>query len=41
VNPNTGEPLNDHRRLQTAVNTVYHGSETASHIVLPVIPSQK
>jgi hypothetical protein len=37
VNPNTGEPLNDHRRQQTAVNTIYHSREHASHIVLPVI----
>ena len=38
VNPNTGEPLNDHRRMATAVNTVYHDREHPSHIVLPVIP---
>ena len=38
VNPNTGEPLNDHRRMITAVNTVYHDREHPSHIVLPVIP---
>ena len=38
VNPNTGEPLNDHRRMITAVNTVYHDREHPSHILLPVIP---
>jgi len=38
VNPNTGEPLGDHRRMITAVNTVYHDREHPSHIVLPVIP---
>jgi putative CocE/NonD family hydrolase len=38
VNPNTGEPLNQHRRMQTAVNTVYHDQAHASHILLPVIP---
>jgi len=37
INPNTGEPLADHRRSQTAVNTVYHDQEHPSHIVLPVV----
>ncbi|MBI4327428.1 MAG: CocE/NonD family hydrolase [Chloroflexi bacterium] len=41
VNPNTGEPLNDHRRLATAVNTVYHDRGHPSHIVLPVIPAEE
>lgn len=36
VNPNTGEPLNDHRRFQTATNTIWHDAEHSSHIVLPV-----
>lgn len=39
LNPNTGEPLNDHRRMISAVNTVYHDREHPSHILLPVIPS--
>jgi len=38
INPNTGEPLGDHRRMVTAVNTVCHDSEHPSHILLPVIP---
>lgn len=38
VNPNTGEPLNDHRRCITAVNTIYHDRAHPSHILLPVIP---
>ncbi len=38
VNPNTGEPLNDHRREQTAVNTILHDAGHPSHIVLPVVP---
>ena len=38
VNPNTGEPLNDNRRWQTAVNTILHDRHHPSHIVLPVIP---
>jgi putative CocE/NonD family hydrolase len=39
VNPNTGEPLNDHRRMVTATNTIYHDSSRPSHVILPVIPS--
>ena len=39
VNPNTGEPLNNNRRSQTAQNTVYLDAKHPSHIVLPVIPS--
>ena len=38
VNPNSGEPLNDHRRLVTAVNSIWHDREHPSHIVLPVVP---
>ncbi len=38
VNPNTGEPLNDYRRLITATNTMYMDQKHPSHIVLPVIP---
>ncbi|MFC1606883.1 CocE/NonD family hydrolase [Candidatus Latescibacterota bacterium] len=38
VNPNTGEPLNDHRRMIAADNTVVHSRKYPSHIVLPVIP---
>jgi putative CocE/NonD family hydrolase len=38
VNPNTGEPLNAHRRMVTATNTIHHDSARPSHIVLPVIP---
>lgn len=38
VNPNTGEPLDEHRRWATAVNTVYHDPQRASHVLLPVIP---
>jgi putative CocE/NonD family hydrolase len=38
VNPNTGEPLNNNRRQETAVNTVYHDREHPSHVILPVMP---
>jgi putative CocE/NonD family hydrolase len=41
LNPNTGEPLNDHRRMITAVNTVYHDRARPSHILLPVIPDSE
>jgi hypothetical protein len=37
VNPNTGEPLQQHRRLKTALNTIHHDAEHPSHIVLPVM----
>ena len=39
VNPNTGEPLNDHRRSQVAENSVFHDPARPSHILLPVIPA--
>ncbi|HYK91703.1 MAG TPA: CocE/NonD family hydrolase [Acidobacteriota bacterium] len=38
VNPNTGEPLNSHRRVVTATNTVYHDVAHPSHVILPIIP---
>ena len=41
LNPNTGEPLNDNRRVDTAQNTVYHDAEHSSHIVLPIIPKRR
>jgi putative CocE/NonD family hydrolase len=36
INPNTGEPLNDNRRTQTATNTIFHDKYHASHILLPI-----
>jgi putative CocE/NonD family hydrolase len=41
LNPNTGEPLQQHRRMVAADNTVYHNAEQASHVVLPIIPRAK
>ena len=38
VNPNTGEPLNAHRRMVTATNTIYHDNARPSQVILPVIP---
>jgi uncharacterized protein len=40
VNPNTGEPLNEHRRWKVAENLVFHDRQRASHIVLPIIPAR-
>jgi len=40
VNPNTGEPIGKHRRTISADNTVYHSSDMASHILLPVLPQR-
>jgi hypothetical protein len=39
VNPNTGEPLNRHRRFVIATNTVYHEAGRRSRVILPIIPS--
>ena len=38
LNPNTGEPLQRHRRMNVAENTIYLDSLHPSQIVLPVIP---
>jgi putative CocE/NonD family hydrolase len=38
VNPNSGEPLNDHRTVVTAINTIFHDRDHPSHLVLPIIP---
>jgi putative CocE/NonD family hydrolase len=38
VNPNTGDPLNEHRRMVPADNTVLHDAEHPSQVVLPVVP---
>jgi putative CocE/NonD family hydrolase len=38
VNPNTGEPLNNHRRTVIAENTILHSKSHPSRIVLPMIP---
>lgn len=40
VNPNTGEPLNDNRRVHVATNTIFHDAQHPSQIVLPVIPAE-
>jgi putative CocE/NonD family hydrolase len=38
VNPNTGDPLGEYRRMVPADNTVYHDAAHPSQVVLPVIP---
>jgi len=38
VNPNSGEPLQQHRRMLPADNSVYHDGEHTSHVLLPIIP---
>jgi len=38
ANPNTGEPLNDNRRVLVATNTIYHDRAHPSQVVLPIIP---
>jgi putative CocE/NonD family hydrolase len=40
VNPNTGEPLGENRRMIRADNTVYHEVNRASHILLPLLPNR-
>lgn len=37
LNPNTGEPLNENRRVDPAVNTILHDAEHPSHVRLPVV----
>lgn len=37
VNPNTGEPMGQHRRMIPADNTIFHSAEYPSRIVLPVM----
>ncbi len=40
ANPNTGDPIGTERRRQGADNTIYHGPDRPSHIVLPIIPGE-
>ena len=39
VNPNTGDPLGEHRRMVSADNTVYHDPSHPSRLILPVVPA--
>jgi putative CocE/NonD family hydrolase len=38
VNPNTGEPLGGHTRMQKATNTILFDREHQSYVTLPVVP---
>jgi len=38
VNPNTGEPLGQSRRMIVADNSIYHDASHPSHVVLPLAP---
>ena len=40
VNPNTGEPLAEHRRMVIATNTIFHDRDHPSQIVLPIVPAK-
>jgi uncharacterized protein len=40
VNPNTGEPLAQHRGTRVALNSIYHDPQHPSRIVLPVVPAK-
>jgi putative CocE/NonD family hydrolase len=40
VNPNTGEPLGQNRRVIVADNSVYHDPGHPSHVVLPIAPAK-
>jgi hypothetical protein len=40
INPNTGEPLNNNRRLQVVENAIYLDAKHPSQIILPIIPSE-
>jgi putative CocE/NonD family hydrolase len=41
VNPNTGEPLQQHRSMKAALNKIHHDAEHPSQIVLPVLKTSK
>ncbi|MGH7554344.1 MAG: CocE/NonD family hydrolase, partial [Longimicrobiales bacterium] len=37
LNPNTGEPLGQNRRMIPADNTVHHSAQYSSHIIIPIV----
>ena len=41
VNPNTGAPLWSSGEMRIAQQAVYHDSEHASHVVLPIVPKER
>ncbi len=40
VNPNSGEPLSQHRRMQRAINTIHHSDAHRSRIILPIVAAK-
>jgi uncharacterized protein len=40
INPNTGGPLGQERRVEIAEQAIYHDPEHPTHIVLPLIPAK-
>jgi len=40
-NPNTGRPIATETQPIVATQTVHHGRETPSHVILPIIPRQR
>jgi len=40
VNPNTGEPLGQNRRMVVAENSIYHDANHRSHVVLSLVPKK-
>ncbi len=40
-NPNTGRPIADETELRKARQSVYHGAQFPSHVLLPVIPETR
>ncbi len=38
INPNTGEPVNQHTHSVVATNVVHHDAQRASRVSLPIIP---
>jgi uncharacterized protein len=40
-NPNTGAPIGADARLATATQTIYHGRNRASHLLLPVVERRR
>ncbi len=41
LNPNTGEPLGDYRRMIPADNTIHHDHDHPSQVILPVIDGER
>jgi putative CocE/NonD family hydrolase len=41
VNPNTGEPLGQNRRMIVANNTIHHSTARPSQLLLPIVPAVK